>query len=163
MKKRYLFLLGMLLGFVLGVLIAVGIYFLTVGQVAWKEYIETKLVPNVLLAFTSIGTVIVAALPVVKKVFTASGMFERATSDIKDTIKEAKMSEDKVSALSESLSKEVASYTDRLSKIEEREAKLMDSIEKVQETLRVAFCNSDELVRKGVAKRIAGGSDEPKS
>ena len=45
MKKSKIVVL-FILGFVLGALAAVGVYFLTVGEVAWQEYVETKLIPN---------------------------------------------------------------------------------------------------------------------
>ena len=42
MKGKTKFILGLFLGIVLGALIAIGVYFLTVGEVAWKEYVENE-------------------------------------------------------------------------------------------------------------------------
>ena len=74
MKKIKIFL-AVLIGFVFGALAAVGVYFLTAGEVAWNEYVETKLIPNAVLALTAIGGLATAALPIIARVQCAIDKF----------------------------------------------------------------------------------------
>ena len=67
MKKSKIAIL-FILGFILGVLVAAGVYFLTIGEVAWQEYVETKLIPSVVLALSAISALCVAALPIISKI-----------------------------------------------------------------------------------------------
>ena len=150
MKGRVKFVIGLLFGIIIGALIAVGVYFLTVGEVAWKEYVENSLIPNIVIALTSIGTVCVAAIPIIIKVRNAIDNFKLATKDVNDTVANNGKTE-----------KKVVELEDRIAGLEERLGSIETSSQNTEQMVRIAFCNTDELVRKGYAKEIAKvGSNE---
>lgn len=78
------------LGMVMGALCAVGIYFLTVGDVSWREYVENDLVPNAVLAISTAGTICVAALPIISKVQNAVSGFNKVSADVGETVEKDK-------------------------------------------------------------------------
>ncbi|HRF69892.1 MAG TPA: hypothetical protein PKV66_00515 [Candidatus Pelethenecus sp.] len=148
---KFRFILGMIIGLIAGVLLACGIYFLTIGDVAWKEYFEEKLVPNLVIVLSSIGTILLAAMPIAGRVSIVIDKFKKATKDVNDTV--------------ENNNKNV----NRIACIEKR----LDSIEtttaNTEKIARIGFCNMNELVTKGYAKEITKvgeineEKDEPKS
>ncbi len=103
MKGKTKFILGLFLGIVLGALIAIGVYFLTVGEVAWKEYVENELVPNIVVALSSMSLILITALPVVSKVMNAIKSFNAVTKDVNDTAKNGSDNAEKI----ENFTKEV--------------------------------------------------------
>lgn len=145
-NSKVKFFLGLLIGLIVGALIACGIYFLTVGEVAWQEYIQEKLAPNVVIVLSSVGTILLAAMPVIGRVSAAVEKFKKATKDVNDTVENNGKNESRIASL---------------------EARL-DSIEtattNTEKIVRIAFCNTNELVKKGYAKEIAkvGGDNEKK-
>ena len=142
-KGKGKFILGLVFGIILGVLVAVGVYFLTVGDVAWKEYVQNELAPNIVLAFTTITTLCLAALPIISKVKNALNGFNSATKDVNDTVANNGKNE-----------KRIAELEERLDRIEA-------ATENTEKIVRLAFCNTDELVKKGYANEIAKvGQDE---
>ncbi len=144
MKGRVKFVVGVLLGIIIGAIIAVGVYFLTVGEVAWKEYVENSLIPNIVIALTSIGTVCVAAIPIIAKVRIAIDGFKSATKDVNDTVVNNGKTEKKVAKLEE-----------RIAGLEDCLGNIVTSSKNTEQMVRIAFCNTDELVKKGYANEIA--------
>ncbi len=143
MKGKGKFFFGLLIGIVVGVLSTIGVYFLTIGEVAWKEYLENSLIPNIVLALTSISTILFAAMPIINRVSSALNMFKSATKDVNDTIVNNDKNEQRIAELEKSLGN-IKTATNNTEKI-----------------VRLAFCNTDELVKKGFAKEIAKvGKDE---
>lgn len=142
MKAR--FFIGLLVGVVLGALVACGVYFLTVGDVAWQEYIEEKLAPNIILVLSSIGTILLAATPVIKRVSSAVEKFKKATKDVNDTVENNSKNEN------------------RIARLEERLGAIETAAKNTEKIVRLGFCNTNELVTKGYANEIAkvGGEDE---
>lgn len=152
MKGKVKFILGLFLGIIIGALIAIGVYFLTVGQVAWKEYVENSIIPNIVIALTSISAIFVAAIPIISKVITVLNNFKSATKDVNDTVANNSKTEKKVVELEE-----------RIVGLEERLGGIETSSQNTEQIVRLAFCNTDELVKKGYAKEIAKvGSNEVK-
>lgn len=150
MKGRIRFFIGLLLGVIIGALVAVGVYFLTVGDVAWQEYVQNDLVPNIVIALTSISAITIAASPIIKKVMVALNNFNTATKDVNDTVTNNSRTEQRVADCEERLT----AFDNRLDRIETA----ADNTEKI---VRIGFCNTDELVKKGYAKEIAKvGKDE---
>lgn len=137
------FLIG-LVGVVAGALIACGIYFLTVGDVAWQEYIEEKLAPNIVIVLSSIGTIILAAMPVISKVSSAVEKFKQATKDVNDTVENNGKNEI------------------RIARLEERLEAIETAAKNTEKIVRLGFCNTNELVEKGYANEISkvGGKNE---
>lgn len=150
MKGKVKFVIGLLLGIIIGALIAVGVYFLTVGEVAWKEYVENSLIPNIVIALTSISAILVAAIPIISKVMSTLNSFKSATKDVNDTVANNGKTEKKVVELEE-----------RIAGLEGCLGGIETSSKNTEQIVRIAFCNTDELVRKGYAKEIAKvGSNE---
>ena len=147
MKKGKI-VIALILGFVLGALAAVGVYFLTVGEVAWKEYTETKLIPNAVLALTVISGLATASLPIIAKVQTAVDKFNKATKDVNDTVENGRKTEGALSKQDKRISEEFAALNERISSIEE-------DTQKTREMCKIGFCNIGELVQSGYAAEIA--------
>lgn len=142
-SSKLKFFIGLFVGIIIGALIACLVYFLTVGDVAWKEYIENEIVPNALVVLTSIGLIVSAAMPIIKRINASLGKFDKATKDVNDTVENNGKNEAKIAELE-----------GRLERIEK-------GVERTEEIVRLGFCNNDELVKKGYAKQIAKvGQDE---
>lgn len=154
MKKTKLFL-AVLIGFVFGALAAAGVYFLTVGEVAWNEYVETKLIPNAVLALTAIGGLATAALPIIARVQCAIDKFNKATQDVNDTVEKGRKTE---GALCEQ-DKRISKFDERFNALEQKLDDKLMPIEKdtktTKEICKIGFCNMSELVQNGYAAEIA--------
>ena len=131
------FFIGFLVGVLLGSGLCFLIYFLTVGDVAWKEYLENEIIPNAVVVLTAIGTIMLAAMPVISKISTAVNKFDKATKDVNSTVTNNGKNEQKIASL------------------EERLGKIETAVQNTEEIVRIGFCNNDELVKKGYAKEIA--------
>lgn len=142
MKTR--FMVGILIGIIIGGLFACAIYFLTMCDVAWQEYIEEKLAPNIILVLSSIGTILLVATPVIKRVSSAVEKFKKATKDVNDTVENNSKNEN------------------RIARLEERLGAIETAAKNTEKIVRLGFCNTNELVTKGYANEIAkvGGEDE---
>ena len=144
-STKYKFFIGLFVGIIIGALIACAVYFLTVGDVAWKEYIENEVIPNAVVVLTSVGMILAVAMPVVKNITCAVGKFDKATKDVSDTVENNGKNEEKIAELA-----------DKLERIEK-------GIANTEEIVRLGFCNNEELVKNGYAKAIAKvGKDEDK-
>ena len=144
-----------MLGFVLGALTAAGVYFLTEGEVAWQEYVETTLIPNAVLALSAIAALCIAVLPIISKIQTAVAKFNQATSDVKATAENGKKTDAKLAEQDE----KIEAFSERFDKMEKMFsdgiASVKNSTENTEKILRIGFCNTEELVRKGYATEIA--------
>ena len=142
------------LGFVLGAMAVIGIYFLTFGEVVWQEYVETKLIPNAVLALSSISALCVALLPIINKIQISLAKFNQATKDVNDAAKNG----EKIDSAVIAQDKKISSFEERFDIIEgifrEEIASLKVAAENTERILRIGFCNTDELVRKGFAAEI---------
>ena len=86
MKKLKIFLLCLLM-FALGVGAAAGLYYLTVGDVAWEAYLEEQLIPAAVTAGTAAVTLYFAFLPLIKKIKESGLRFDKASADVNATVK----------------------------------------------------------------------------
>ena len=130
-------LLAAVLGMAVGVGGAIGVYYLTVGEVAWQSYLETELVPTVTSIASGISIILLAVLPVASRVLKAADKFVVATKEIKSTVDSSEESEAKIKSMGT-----------RLEEIE----KAVHNTEKI---VRIGFGNMKELVVKGQAREIA--------
>lgn len=159
--RKFKKILLLLIGFILGALAAAGVYFLTVGEVAWKEYVETKLIPNAVLAITVIGGLATASLPIIAKVQAAVDKFNKATQDVNDTALNGRKSESEISKREARMAKQFSELNEKLSLVK-------TNTEVTKEMCKIGFCNTSELVQNGYAaeiakaeaKIIAGAEDE---
>lgn len=154
MRKVKVFF-AVFIGFILGALTSVGIYFLTVGEVAWKEYAETKLIPNAVLALTAIGGLATASLPIIAKVQTAVDKFNKATKDVSDTVEKGRKTEGALNEQDKRITEEFAVLNEKVASVERNTRKTKDMC-------TIGFCNMSELVKNGYAAEIAkvGEQDE---
>lgn len=165
MKKTKIFL-ALVIGFILGALVVVGVYFLTVGEVAWQEYVETKLIPNAVLALTAIGGLATAALPIVAKVQKAVDKFNKATQDVNDTVENGRKTEGALNEQDKKISRFDERFDELEKKFEEKIAPVEKDTKATKEMCRIGFCNMGELVQSGYAAEIAkveGGDEEKES
>lgn len=153
MKKSKIVVL-FILGFVLGALAAVGVYFLTVGEVAWQEYVETKLIPNVVLALSAISALCVAALPIISKIQVSVAKFNQATNDVNATVENGKKTDEKLAEQDQ----KIEAFSERFDRMEAMFnagiASVKSAAENSEKILRLGFCNTEELVKKGYATEI---------
>ncbi len=151
MKKTVLFIFGV----IFGVLGAVSVYFLTVGEVAWQEYFETKLVPNVVLAVTTVFALYYSSIPIINKIKTAVTLFTKATTDVNTTVESGKQTENKLAQQDE----KIAAFAERFNEIEKLFTEELKNLKKTAENsekiLRIGFGNTIELVKRGYAAEIA--------
>lgn len=143
-KKIFLIVIG----FILGALTAVGVYFLTVGEVAWKEYVETKLIPNAVFALTAIGALATASLPIIAKMQCAVDNFNKATKDVNDTAENGRKTDVALNKQNKRISEEFAALNERVASVEK-------DTRATKEMCRIGFCNMGELVQSGYASEIA--------
>lgn len=161
MKKIKIVLL-FILGFVLGALAAVAVYFLTVGEVAWQEYVETKLIPNIVLALSAISALCVAALPIISKIQVSITKFNQATKDVNDTVETGKKTDNalaeqdkKIEAFTLKLEETAQAFTEAVNSVK-------NTVQNTEQIVRIGFGNTEELVKKGYAAEIekVGVEDE---
>lgn len=136
-QKAILFIAGAVLGVVIGAAICCGVYFATVGDIAWSDFIEAKLVPALAAVAGSVLSVFVAAKPIVSLVTKAATKFSDATDKVNETVKNNDKNVEKISGIE-----------DRLQNIE-------TTVSNIEKMNRIAFCNNKELVANGYAKKIA--------
>ena len=161
-KIKYI-LLGLMLGLIVGAVAMAAAFYLTEGStdVDFAAYVEDVLIPNVLTAVAAVGAMALAFKPQIDKICEAIASviekFKSATEDVRATAESSAESE--IRSL-EGLSRvaEFASAVEAVkSAVDEAKAlvtEVQGSSSEIKEMLRLGFGNSDELVRKGAAKRI---------
>lgn len=161
MKKTKIFLL-LVLGFIVGAMTAIGVYFLTVGEVAWQEYVETKLVPNIVFILTAIGTIGVAATPIINRVQATLQKFDKATEDVNDTVEKGRTTAEQLKLQDERIADLHRELDELKIAVVEEIQTVHDAAVNTEQIVRIAFCNTEELVNKGYATEIAkvGANDE---
>lgn len=162
MKKTKVFIL-FVLGVTLGALLAVGVYFLTVGEIAWQEYVETKLIPNVTLALSAISALCVAALPIVSKVQIAVSKFEKATGDVNATVEKDKSVVQTIEEYKTELNNLITELKTLKGDVEASIAPVKKKVENIEKVVHIGFCNNEELVKKGYAHEIEKVGEEDES
>lgn len=116
-------------------------------QSSWEIYIREELIPLLLHALVFAVIVYVMLLPIMRYMKKRADEFKNGTEGIVNTTTLAEESKEKLQKTEESLKKTVSKMQTELSAYR----KEMSRIRKI---LRMAFGNSDELVRKGVARKI---------
>lgn len=152
MKKFKTFLLCLLM-FALGVAAAIGVYYLTVGEIAWEAYLEEELMPAALIVISSVGTICLAALPVLKQIQASGLRFDKASEDVNATVKSKQKYDERLDAYGERLSKMEKCMTEGLARMERK----LGNIERIE---RIGFGNTRELVQNGYARAIAKVGEE---
>ncbi len=157
--KKTKFFLGLFLGIVLGVGIAVVVYFLTVGQIAWEQYIEEKLVPAVTAGATALLLIWFGVKPTLKMIISATSLFNQATDNVKTTVENGAKAnsslEEYKAELSRQFTEAVAAGVSQMKEQDERIKNIEQHTTKTEEIVRIAFGNMTELVVNGYAAEIA--------
>ena len=157
--KKAKFFFTLLLGMVLGVGIAIGVYFLTVGEVAWKQYLEEKLVPSVAAVICALFAVRLGVSPVLKKVVNATLLFNKATDCVNTTVENNKEANNNIERFKKDISKTVteaiATGVKNMQEQNERIKRIEQHSSNAEEIARIGFGNMEELVNKGFAAEIA--------
>ena len=157
--KKSKFLLGLFLGGILGVGLAIGVYFLTVGEVAWKQYLEEKLVPAATATVTSLLVIYFGVKPVLSKIINATLLFNKATDDVTATAKMGKETNNSIEQFKveflQQFCETVKAGVEAMNSQNEQITRIEQHACNTEEILRIGFGNTEELVTKGYASEIA--------
>lgn len=153
MKKRRFLLFA--LGVIVGVLAAAGIYFLTVGEVAWQAYVEEKLVPNVVFIASTLFGLYVLCAPYLNKAKAAMADFKAATEGVCATAQKDESLAEEMRAIFSDNTALYEGLCKMRESLEEDRAKMKEDVAKLNTVMQIAFCNTKELVEKGFAAEIA--------
>ena len=85
MKKKII--ISLLIGVIIGVFGVTAVLFIVKGEVDWREYVETQLLPNAVAALAAISALYVGATPVLNSIKSATGNFIIATDKVEKTEK----------------------------------------------------------------------------
>ena len=161
MKKLKAFLL-ILLGIALGILGAVGFYYLFIGETDWQIYVEEKLIPNIIFILTSISGISVLAMPIISRIQASAAKFDKATEDVNTTYQNDKEMLDFLSEYREEMSSMMEEFKALRGDVEGYISPVKQTAENIEKIARIGFGNTAELVRNGYAHEIAkvGKEDE---
>lgn len=152
--KKSKLAISFFIGIAVGSLAAVGIYFMTAGDVVWQAYIENELIPNIVLALSAISALCVAAHPIINRLQASLKSFDQATSDVNATVENGKKTGEAIAAQD----RKIEAFAERFDRMEKLFADGISSVrstaENSEKILRIGFCNTEELVRKGYAAEI---------
>ena len=141
-------IIGTIAGFIFGIVVSFGVYYLTAADVAWEEFLNNTLIPTAFIVLTSIGTISVAATPIINRVIKTLEKFNQATKDVNETAENGSLANKDIKAYGDQLEK----FTYEISDIVKP---LADDVANIKTMCKIGFCNSDELVEKGYAVDIA--------
>lgn len=130
-------LIACILGLAVGVLGSIGVYYLTMENVAWETFLHDELVPMLTIGLSVIGAVFAALMPLLKNVSLGADKFSSAAKAI-----------EKVSNDNEKNVRKISDLENRLENIER-------ASKNTEEIVRIGFGNLKELVVKGHAREIA--------
>lgn len=165
--KVFKTILLIVFGMLLGAGIAVGVYFLTVGEVAWKQYLEERLIPTATAAITSLLMLWGGAYPIIKKIITATNLFGKATENVNTAAQNSKQSSENLeeykTELASQFNEVVGATNERWQEQDERLKRIERSVANTEKIARIGFGNTEELVTKGYAAEIAKVGDKDES
>ena len=147
-------ILTFLLGAVIGVILAVGVYMYTYGDVEWETYIEEELLPNAVIALTSVGALCGAALPIINRVNGTLVSFDKATDDVQKTVASDERIVAEVSAYRQEIREAVSEIRSIKEEISDRIAPVETSARNIERIVHIGFGNNKELVEGGFAAAI---------
>lgn len=145
----------LLIGIVIGVLACVGVYFLTQNDIAWQEYLDTKVIPNVVLALSTISALCVAAMPIITKIKTTLTSFDKATQDVNGTAESGKNTVENVLKCKDDIQIMMNEFIATKTEMQEALIQMQNGINNIETISRIGFGNTSELVKNGYARQIA--------
>lgn len=162
MKKFKAFLL-ILLGIALGILGAVGFYYITLGETDWQLYVEEKLIPNIVFILTSVSGISVLAMPIISRIQASAAKFDKATEDVNTTYQNDKQMLDFLSEYREEMRAMMEEFKSLRGDVEGYIAPVRQTAENIEKIAKIGFGNTAELVRNGYAHQIAKVGKENES
>lgn len=161
MKKTRV-VLTLVIGIVIGIMASIGVYFLTEGDVAWQEYIEVKVIPNVVLALSTISALCVATMPLLTKIKLTLTSFDKATQDVNGSAESGKNATKTVLECKDEIKQMMNELEIAKSQMQEAMIPIQQGVQNLEEIVRIGFCNTSELVKNGYARQISkvGHEDE---
>ena len=161
MKKTRV-VLTLVIGIVIGIMASIGVYFLTEGDVAWQEYIEVKVIPNVVLALSTISALCVATMPLLTKIKLTLTSFDKATQDVNGSAESGKNATKTVLECKDEIKQMMNELEIAKSQTQEAMIPIQQGVQNLEEIVRIGFCNTSELVKNGYARQISkvGHEDE---
>lgn len=161
MKKTRV-VLTLVIGIVIGIMASIGVYFLTEGDVAWQEYIEVKVIPNVVLALSTISALCVATMPLLTKIKLTLTSFDKATQDVNGSAESGKNATKTVLECKDEIKQMMNELEIAKSQMQGAMIPIQQGVQNLEEIVRIGFCNTSELVKNGYARQISkvGHEDE---
>ena len=130
-----------------------------VATETWEDYTKNKIVPAIILALSTIATIILVISPALAKVVSAAKSFMSASSDVKSTSASSKTIQTTVSVGLKELKKAFAeadeAKTKQINELEGIIEKQNNAIYAILKIVTIAFSNSSELANSGYASQIA--------
>ena len=154
MKKTRV-VLTLVIGIVIGIMASIGVYFLTEGDVAWQEYIEVKVIPNVVLALSTISALCVATMPLLTKIKLTLTSFDKATQDVNGSAESGKNATKTVLECKDEIKQMMNELEIAKSQTQEAMIPIQQGVQNLEEIVRIGFCNTSELVKNGYARQIS--------
>ncbi len=114
----------------------------------WKAYLKGEVVPVLATVISVVASVYVAISPALYKIKRRSEDFQRATADVNRATGAVAVNREELSRAERELAETTRQMKEELGAYREE-------LSQVKRILRMGFSNQDELVIKGVAKRIA--------
>lgn len=154
MKKTRV-VLTLVIGIVIGIMASIGVYFLTEGDVAWQEYIEVKVIPNVVLALSTISALCVATMPLLTKIKLTLTSFDKATQDVNGSAESGKNATKTVLECKDEIKQMMNELEIAKSQMQGAMIPIQQGVQNLEEIVRIGFCNTSELVKNGYARQIS--------
>lgn len=147
--------LTLIIGIVIGIMASIGVYFLTEGDVAWQEYIEVKVIPNVVLALSTISALCVATMPLLTKIKLTLTSFDKATQDVNGSAENGKNATKTVLECKDEIKQMMSELEAAKTQMQEAMMPIQQGVQNLEEIVRIGFCNTSELVKNGYARQIS--------
>lgn len=147
--------LTLIIGIIIGIMASIGVYFLTEGDVAWQEYIEVKVIPNVVLALSTISALCVATMPLLTKIKLTLTSFDKATEYVNGSAENGKNATKTVLECKDEIKQMMDELEVAKTQMQEAMMPIQQGVQNLEEIVRIGFCNTSELVKNGYARQIS--------
>lgn len=133
-------------------------------------YFREKIAPVLLAVSTGAGTLYVAILPVLTRIKQSYESFRDATAGVNATAAKGDQNSDELKRIRSEMEHEmellrrqnealISQINGKFAQYEEKVLSCDSASREILEIVRIGFCNTDELVRKGFAAKIAKVGD----
>lgn len=129
----------------------------------WREFVSEKIVPWVTLAVSAVVAMIAALIPLIRKIKGTSDIFEGAADKLQEATKKSKEAREAADGARDKVMEEYESLKKEFGAVKDGYNGMRESLSNIEAILKIAFENTDELIRKGYANQIAKvGKDDVK-